>query len=145
MSPLLRLSCRVPHSFWLLPLLCKVVSLVCVGFFWVWLLFVLWWKEISFLFFPLWWAGPYEVAVLFAEDWVCVFILFFFGGGEASYTGCCWQLGDARCIQVEAFMGILTNKYSLGLGGLQRSRLLSVLPLQRFWAWSLAREVRFHR
>ena len=74
------------------------------------------------------------MAVLFAEDWVCVFILFFFGGGEASYTGCCWQLGDARCIQVEALMGILTNKYSLGLGGLQQSRLLSVLPLQRFWA-----------
>ena len=63
-----------------------------------------------------------------------VFLSCFFLGSEASYTGCCWQLGDARCIQVEAFMGILTNKYSLGLGGLQQSRLLSVLPLQRFWA-----------
>lgn len=28
MSPLLRLSCQVPPSFWFLPLLCKAVSLV---------------------------------------------------------------------------------------------------------------------
>ena len=54
--------------------------------------------------------------------------------GEASYTGFCWQLGDARFIEVEAFMGMLTNKYSLGLGVLWQSRVLSALPLQRLWA-----------
>ena len=50
MSPFLRLSGRIPSSFWFLPLLCKVVPVVCVGCFWVWLLFVLWWKEVRFCF-----------------------------------------------------------------------------------------------
>ena len=29
-----------------------------------------------FFFFCLWWSGLYKVVILFADDWVCVFVLF---------------------------------------------------------------------
>ena len=142
MSPFLRLSGRIPSSFWFLPLVCKVVPLVCLGFFWGWLLFVLWWKEVSFFFFFL----SLMIRTLWGGDPVCwwlglcfylVFFFFFWWGILH------WVLLEVW--QAEAFVGVLTNKYSLGLGVLWQSRVLSVLPLQRLWAWSLAREVRFHR
>ena len=32
--------------------------------------------EGKFCFFFLWWSGLYEVVILFAGDWACVFVLF---------------------------------------------------------------------
>ena len=53
------------------------------------------------------WAGLCEVVILYSDDFVCVFVCCL---SEASCTGCCWQLGDARsCTQVEAFVRVLTN------------------------------------
>ena len=67
--------------------------------------------------------------------------------GEKSCTGCCWKLGFAgSCIQVEAFVEVITNQYSLGLRVLWQPRFLeSMLPLQRLMAWSLAGELKFHK
>ena len=94
----------------------------------------------SFFVFPLmgkgewggnpvcWWLGFYFCFVCSLDD--------------ASSTGCCWCLGDARsCIQLVSFVWVLTIWYSLGLV-LWYSRVLeSVLPLWRLRAWSLVRNI----
>ena len=77
------------------------------------------------------------MVILSADDWVCIFVFCLVCVlDEASCTGCYWQLGDAgSCIQVVAFVGVLTIRCSLGLGFLWYSRVLeSVLPLQRLKA-----------
>ena len=64
----------------------------------------------------LWWAKLCEVVILCADDWVCIFVLFFFCLGEVFCTGCYWWLGDAgSCIQVVSFVWVLTIWHSLGL------------------------------
>ena len=98
-------------------------------------------------FFPLM-GRVCEVIILSAHDLVCVFgLVFVHCLDETSCTGCCWKLGNAgSSMQVVAFVGVLTNTYSLGLGVHWLSRVLEgALPLQRFRAQSLAGELRFHK
>ena len=62
------------------------------------------WVFFICLFF-LWWARLSDGIILSADDWVCIFVLFFR-----------WGLGDAwSCIQVVSFVWVLTIWYSLGL------------------------------
>ena len=110
----------------------------------MWLVLVFEWKDMSFCFyFFLWWVGLCEVVILSADDWICVFVL----SGWGALHRVLLAVGDARSYtQVEVFVGVLSNSYSLGLGVLWQSTVLvSAVTLQRLRAWFMARECRFHR
>ena len=93
-------------SFWFLPLVVKVGPEVCVDFCWVWHVLGLSWEEVSSPCPQ--WTGLYEVEILFANLWVFCCLLSCLS--EAPCIGCCWRLViDRSYIQVEAFVGILTN------------------------------------
>ena len=48
--------------------------------------------------------------ILYADDWVCIFVFFVVVVWmRHPVTGCYWWLGDAgSCIQVVSFVGVLT-------------------------------------
>jgi len=91
-------------------------------------------------FFLLWWARLSDMVILSAGDWVCIFCFIHYLD-EVSWAGCYCCLGDAGfCLQVVSLVWVLSIWYSLGLV-LWSSRVLeSVLPPQRFRAWSLVRK-----
>ena len=60
------------------------------------------------------------MVILSADDSVCIFFFLVCCLDEVSCTVCYWAVGDAvSCMQVVAFVGILTIRYSLGLVVLQ--------------------------
>ena len=69
--------------------------------------------------------------------WLGWYLCFICCSDEACCTGCYWWCSDAgSCIPVVSFVWVLTVWYSLGWV-LWWSRVLeSLLPLQRFRAWS---------
>ena len=77
--------------------------------------------------------------------WFCLCFCLLFGWGILNWL--LLALGCARsCIQVEAFVRVLTNWYSLELGVLWQSRVLeSALSFWWLRVWSLVREFRFHK
>jgi len=79
-------------------------------------------------------VGLCEVVILSADDWICVFVLLLFGQGVLHRF--LLAVGDAGSYtQVEVFVGVLTDSYSLGLVILwQSSVLVSVVTLQRLRA-----------
>ena len=92
------------------PLVGRVGSVACVVFCWVWLVLVLLWDKVSCcLFFP-----PLVVMVVWGGNLVCWWLGLCFClvccFSEVFCTGCCQQLADdSSYIQVEVFMGLLTN------------------------------------
>ena len=75
--------------------------------------FALWWEEVSF--FSSGGQGCMRWYFCLLKIWF-VFVLFIVRVRLPALGAASW-LSDARsCIQVEAFVGVLTNKYSLGVG-----------------------------